>query len=55
VWECQVQGASYALRLPTGQTMVCSFGGQRVVHVSRDGKIVWEKAVPTSPWRAHFR
>jgi HEAT repeat protein len=55
VWECQVQGACYALRLPTGQTMVCSFSGQRVVHVSRDGKIVWEKAVPTSPWRAHFR
>jgi hypothetical protein len=55
VWECQVPGASYALRLPTGNTMVCSFSGQRIVHVNREGTVVWEKRVATSPWRARYR
>jgi len=55
VWECQVEGASYALRLPNGNTMVCSFSGQRIVQVSRAGTIVWEKRVATSPWRARYR
>jgi hypothetical protein len=54
-WRCQVQAASYALRLPNGNTMVCSFGGQRVVEVNREGKVVWETKVGTSPWRAHVR
>jgi hypothetical protein len=54
-WKCQVQGASYALRLPNGNTMVCSFGGRRVVEVNRAGTVVWETKVGTSPWRAHVR
>lgn len=55
LWNCQVPGASYALRLPTGNTMVCSFDGKRVVHVDRAGKIIWEHKVGTSPWRAGWR
>jgi hypothetical protein len=55
LWSCKVPGASYALRLPTGNTMVCSFDGRRVVHVDRAGKIVWEQKVDTSPWRAVWR
>jgi outer membrane protein assembly factor BamB len=55
VWETKVQGASYALRLPTGNTMVCSFGGQRVVEVNTKGEVVWEKKVGSQPWRANFR
>ena len=55
LWKCSVAGASYALRLPNGNTMVCCFSGQRVVHVDRDGKIVWETKVNTQPWRARVR
>ena len=55
LWKCKVQGASYALRLPNGNTMICCFGGNRVVHVNRDGKVVWEAQVATSPWRARVR
>jgi HEAT repeat protein len=55
LWDCRVAGACYAIRRPNGNTMVCSFAGQRVVDVNRAGKIVWEKAVPTQPWRAHSR
>ncbi len=55
LWKCKVQGASYALRLANGNTMVCCFGGNRVVHVNRDGKVVWETQVGSSPWRARVR
>ena len=44
-WKCKIAGASYALRLPNGQTMVCCFSTNRVVHVDRDGKVVWETKV----------
>jgi len=53
--QVQVEGASYALRLPSGNTLVCSFSGQRIVQVNRADTIVWEKRVPTSPWRFHYR
>jgi HEAT repeat protein len=52
-WSCNVPGASYAWRMPTGNTLVCSFSGQRVVEVDRKGAIVWEKKVGSSPWRAY--
>jgi hypothetical protein len=55
IWECKVQGASYAVRRPTGNTLVCSFNGQRVVEVDRKGTVVWEKPVGSMPWRAHSR
>jgi hypothetical protein len=55
VWECKVAGASYAVRRPTGNTLICSFNGQRVVEVDRKGTIVWEKAVGSMPWRVHSR
>lgn len=54
-WQCQVNGASYAIRRPNGATMVCCFGGQRIVDVDRKGKIIWEQKVGSSPWRAHSR
>jgi HEAT repeat protein len=55
VWKCKVQGATYAQRLPNGNTMVCCFSGNRVVHVNRDGKVVWETQASSSPWRARVR
>jgi HEAT repeat protein len=54
-WECKVPGACYAVRRPTGNTLVCSFNGHRIVEVDRKGTIVWEKAVGSSPWRVHSR
>jgi HEAT repeat protein len=54
-WSCNVPGASYAWRMPTGNTLVCSFNGQRVVEVNREGTIIWEKKVGSSPWRAYAR
>jgi outer membrane protein assembly factor BamB len=54
-WKCTVPGATYALRLPNGRTMICCFSGQRVVHVDRDGKVVWETKVNSQPWRARVR
>jgi hypothetical protein len=54
-WSCQIAGACYASRLPTGNTLVCSFGGQRIVEVDRQGKSVREVKLTTSPWRAHAR
>jgi hypothetical protein len=55
IWECKVPGASYAVRRPTGNTLVCSFNGQRVVEVDRKGVVVWEKRVSSMPWRVHSR
>ncbi len=51
-WRCAVAGASYASRLPNGNTMICSFGQQKVIVVDRDGKTVWEQKVGSMPWRA---
>jgi hypothetical protein len=55
VWRQHIPGASYALRRPDGRTMVCCFSTRRIVDLDRNGHIVWEKAVDTSPWRAHSR
>ncbi len=54
-WKTTVAGASYASRLPNGNTMICTFNQQKVVVVDRDGKTVWEQKVGSSPWRAHMR
>ena len=54
-WKCVVRGANYAEPLPNGQTMICSFSGQRIVHVDREGKVVWEAKVFGQPGRAHVR
>jgi hypothetical protein len=54
-WQTTVAGASYASRLPNGNTMICSFNQQKVVVVDRDGKTVWEQKVGSMPWRAHMR
>ena len=54
-WKCTIPGASYASRLPNGNTMICSFNQQRVVVVDRESKIVWEQKIGSQPWRAHMR
>jgi hypothetical protein len=55
LWSCKINGASYASRLPNGNTMICSFNDRRVVVVDRGGTIVWEQKVGSTPWRAHMR
>ncbi len=55
VWECKIAQACQALRRPNGHTLVCSYGGRRIVEVDREGKIVWEKAGDTNVWRARDR
>jgi len=54
VWECQLNSACYATRLPNGNTLVV--GNNNGLHeVDRNGKIVGEMAMKTSLWRVHRR
>jgi hypothetical protein len=55
LWECQVPGATYAVRRPNGRTLVCSWENHRVVDVDPKGTIVWEKKVDSMAYRAHSR
>jgi hypothetical protein len=54
VWQCDLPGACYASRLPGGNTLVVS-NSKGVVEVDRGGRVVWERAVTSSLWRAHRR
>ena len=54
IWEYQKQGTCYASRLPSGNTLVIS-NSSGISEVTRDGKVVWERKISTSLWRAHRR
>jgi HEAT repeat protein len=54
-WECTVQGASFATRLPNGHTLVSSLMNRKVVEVDRAGKTVKEIPTDGQPWRVHRR
>jgi HEAT repeat protein len=55
VWECTVQNAVCATRLPNGNTLVCSSEGRRVVEVDRTGKEIWEHRTEGRPWHVRRR
>jgi len=56
IWQCDVEGAYHATRLPNGHTLISCQTGCRVVEVNRDGKIVWEQSTGENPpWRVHQR
>jgi len=54
VWEYTTPGACYASRLPNGNTLVVS-NHAGLLEITRERKVVWERKLTTSLWRAHRR
>ena len=54
-WTHQHKGASYATRLPGGNTLICDHSNKKIVEITPAGKSVWEQSLGSQPWRVHRR
>jgi hypothetical protein len=54
LWRFDHPSACFATRLPSGNTLVVD-NSRGLIEVTREGKIVWKRDLPTNLWRVHRR